>query len=308
MKAVIRLSISVLVLAALALLCTVRSKPKVSTPFSLEAISSNVPYCADWDSCNLSGHEEAMAALTQPYRYLGSGGQCFAFVSEDDRYVIKFFKQKAFAIPQWIHRFPVPILIQWLKEKKTAKRQERRDKVFKAFKLSKDTLGRETGLLYVHLNRTSHLNKKLSLCDAKGGSYLLNLDDLEFVIQRKAELAFAKIDSLMQNKECEGAKRAIDKLLELSLGLGRKGFRDRDPNLRSNCGFIGDEAILIDVGRIIYSEEIKEPKKFKRELMRASVVFRKYLSRSYPQLLSHFDNCIAKILESDNNKAHEPAI
>jgi len=154
------------------------------------------------------------------------------------------------------------------------------------------------------LNKTSHLNKTLSLCDAQGTVHSLHLDKLEFVIQRKAELAFKKIDSLMRNKDIEGAEQAIDKLLKLNLSLYQKGFRNRDPNFRSNCGFIQDEAILIDVGRMVYSEEIKEPKKFKQDLLKSSLRFRKYIEANHPELLSYFDNAIAKITQSEDNRSY----
>ena len=63
--------------------------------------------------------------------------------------------------------FPVPFLSVGSVKKKTLKREEKRNKVFSAFKLSFDSLPNETGLLYVHLNPTEHLKKTLRLFDAK---------------------------------------------------------------------------------------------------------------------------------------------
>jgi hypothetical protein len=276
--------------------------PKRTPGFSLEAILASLPFHPEWEGRASSDHEklEVTKALSQSYRYLGSGGQCFSFVSDDGKYVIKFIKQKAFDIPIWMNHFPLPFLIDWRREKKRAKRDAKRDKVFTAFKLSFDHLSSETGLLYVHLNQTEHLNKELSFCDAVGKMHLLNLDELEFVIQKKADLAYHTLDSLMEKKDIEGAKLAIDELLLLNVNLYQKGFRNRDANFRSNCGFIpGTQAILIDVGRVVFTTEIKDPKNYKEELLRITPKFRLYLSTQYPDLLPHFDQSIAEILNSD---------
>lgn len=282
-----------LLLTAL-LLLYVRSEPKKSTPFCLDAIAAHLPHHPEWECRSLSGDEEQqiLAALSQPYRYLGSGGQCYAFLSEDDQYVIKFFKQKAFAPLNWMHYFP-----RWLKHKQIMKMEIKRNRVFEAFRLSFDLLPEETGMLYVHLNPTTHLNKLLKVCDATGKSHLLNLDGLEFALQKKAELAFVKIDSLMQKKDVGGAKEAIHKLLQINMTLDRKGIFNRDPNFGSNCGFIGTNPILIDVGRVIHNEEIKEPEKSKKQLLKAIASFRQYLAQNHSELIDYFDQCNNEVLQ-----------
>lgn len=310
MKVVKRTVFASLAIGVLLLLLMSREEPKKSRPFSLNAICSDPVYHPEWQTRRLNKEEEleTMASLSQPYRYLGSGGQCYAFVSEDERYVIKFFKQKSFEIPEWIKQLPFPVLTGWFKEKKERKQQEKRNKVFLSFKLSLDHLPKETGMLYVHLNPTSDLKKALSFTDAKGFMHSLDLDPLQFIVQKKAELAVARMDSLMQNKDIEGAKSAIDKLLEMNLSLYQKGFCNRDPNFRSNCGFIGPNPIVIDVGRMTYSQEIKGPQAFQHILIKFSSRFRKYLVQSHPELLAYFDHQIAKLFQSDNRESHEPTI
>ncbi len=278
-----------------------RHLPPRSKSFSLEAISAQLPLNPEWETRVMSPSEEqhVAQALSQPYHYLGSGGQCFSFVSSDQQYVIKFIKQKAFDIPIWMNQFPLPFLIDWLKEKKWKKRADKRNRVFNAFKLSFDLLSEETGLLYVHLNQTQHVKKILPFCDALGKTHFLNLDDLEFVVQKKADLAYNTLHSLMEKKESEGAKLAIDQLLALNVKLYQKGFRNRDPNFKSNCGFIGTDAIVIDVGRILPLENIKTAEEHKQELLKITPQFRAYISTQYPELLPHFDQAIGKIINPD---------
>lgn len=271
--------------------------------FSLESISTQIPFNRQWETRSLSNVEEreVAKALSQPYQYLGGGGQCFSFVSSDHRYVIKFFKQKAFEIPIWMNHFPLPFLICWLRDKKMAKREAKRSRVFNAFKLCFNRIPTQTGLLYIHLNCTDHLKKTVPFCDALGNTHQLNLDNLEFVIQKKADLAYSTLDSLMEKKDLSRAKLAIDQLLHLNVELYLKGFRNRDVNFRSNCGFIDTGAMVIDIGRIVDDEKIKKPKKFKQELLKITPKFRLYLSSRYPELLPHFDQSIAKIIHDETS-------
>jgi hypothetical protein len=294
------LLLSLFLLTALALALFLLPEPKKSVPFSLPAITSHLPYHPEWETRPLDGAEEkeVMTALSQPYRYLGSGGQCYTFVSEDDQYVIKFFKQKAFAIPSWVNHFPLSML----KKRKLQKKEERRSRVFEAFKLSFHHLSSETEILYVHLNRTPTWNRMLAAADKNGDLHELPLDALEFVIQRKAELIPVRIDRLMKNNESDSAKEAIEQLLDLNANICRRGFYNRDPNMRANCGFIGSKAILIDVGRVVYRETLKKPAVFRRSLLKSTRHFRKYLAAHHPQLLPHFDNCVAKILATNHNE------
>lgn len=273
---------------------------KTPTPFSLKAIEADLPWHSEWEPrpLNLLEKQEVERALSQPWHYLSSGGQCYTFASQDDNYVLKFFKQKAFAVPSWINHYPIPFFMEWMQEKKRLKKEKRRNQVFSAFRLAFEQLFQETGLLYVHLNRTSHLNRTLGVTDATGITHVLNPDGLQFVLQRKAVVARTAIDQKMVQHDPEGAKQAIVALLQLQLSLYQKGVRNRDPNLKSNCAFIDERPLLIDVGRVVFCEEIRQPENFKKNLVKMTRRFRKYLQDCHPELLTHFDISIAKILES----------
>ncbi len=269
-----------------------RHKAEPKREFTVEEISSEISYHSEWETPTLTseGMQEVKQALGQAYRYLGSGGQCVNFVSADDKYVIKFFKQKKFAVPDGVF---------WFKQKKQKRRDERRDKVFSAFQLCFQLVPEETGLLYLHLNPTDHLKTILTLSDDQGKSYVINLDELQFVLQRKVELA----SHVLAHRDLPEAKHALDQLLNMYVKFYQKGIRNRDPNFRSNCGFLGTKALLIDVGRVVYSEEIKQPENYKQELLEMTPHFRKYLSHNHPALLEYFDTVIAKIIHSEDHES-----
>jgi hypothetical protein len=276
-------TLGIILLLILAVVWVGAPKSKKKIPFSLGAISSCSLFNEKWECRPLTLQEEleTSKALAQSYRYLGGGGQCYALVSEDDKYAIKFFKQKAF-VPS-----------SWWRQKKSQKKQHA---VFTAFKMSFNHLPKETGTLYVHLNKTSHLGKETSFSDQKGGVHSLHLDNLAFVLQKKAEGFSERIDALMQKGNTQGAKAAIGKLVELHGALYKKGYCNRDPDLCSNCGFIGEEAILFDVGRVVYSTEQKNTKVIRKELSKASPHLQKYLAANHPELLSCFNDAMIQIL------------
>lgn len=290
----------VLSLLFIALIPAFLSKPSPQRPkqFSLEAISAEIPFHQEWETRALNNDEksEVASALSQPYKYLGGGGQCFCFVSSDEKYVIKFFKQKAFAPPPWMDQFAVPFLIHWLRNKKIAKGEEKRGHVYDAFRYSFEHLAEETSLLYVHLNPSEHLQKSVAFTDVEGKTHSLNMDDLPFVVQRKGRLAADLLDEKMRNNDLAGAEQTIDELLSIQFKLYRKGFRNRDPNFRGNYGFLGTSPFVIDVGRM---SPLKGEKMGRIELDRTTRKLRLHIAARHPQLLSHFDQSLKKI----NNEA-----
>ncbi len=179
--------------------------------------------------------------------------------------------------------------------------EQKQNTVFSAFKLAFEGLKEETGLLYVHLNPTTTLCRQLTLQDPEGNEHRLDLDPLSFVIQKKALLVSYTIDTLMEKGEVESAKEAIDRMLVLAMHFYEKGYRNRDPNLRNNFGFIGEEPILIDMGRMVLCEEMKELQNSSKELLRVAPRFRKYLAAKHPTLLPYFDERIANIVEGGYN-------
>lgn len=269
---------------------------KKKTSFCLATISSEIPYKTEHPSTET---QEAIRALSQSYHYLKGGGQCYAFISQDQNYVIKFFKQKAFSLPPWIERFPLSILFQKTSEKKKQKKERLKTKIFSAFELSLEKLPEETGMLYVHLSKTNHLHKTLTVRDAKGNIHLLNLDDLEFVVQRKAELAGTRVHLLMQNKETDKVKQLMKDLLLLTQNLHKQGFQDKDKNFLFNYGFIQEKAAIIDVGKMIYIEPIQNPNELRKEFPSIVSKFRNYLIRKAPTVVIFFDEALAEILQSD---------
>ncbi|MES2121793.1 MAG: hypothetical protein V4492_03320 [Chlamydiota bacterium] len=271
--------------------CT--SPPQTKAPFSFTAFAA--PLAHTPERC-ATPEEEALTteALAQDYRFLGSGGQCTTFESSDGRFVIKFFKKKAYALPPWVEQFPLQWLIAPLKKSQTKKKKHRKEKAFSAFTLCYDALPAETGLIYMHLSPRS-LGRSLNLIGPDQAAYQISLNDYAFVIQKKATLPFAYIGAKIALGDRGGALSAIEALLKLHVQLYQRGIRNRDANFRSNCGFVGSTPIIIDLGRIVYSEAIKKPENYAPELERFLPRLRLWLSSTHPDLLPDFEEIVVKI-------------
>jgi hypothetical protein len=254
--------------------------------FSPSHIVSDFPFRPDWETRPLSHSErdEVKQAFNQPYHYLGKGCQSYVFLSEDQRYVIKFFKYQNYCLKPWLVYLPsLPAIVKYRIQKQEQKQQVI-DRFFTSWKLAFEHLKDETGLMYIHLNKTSHLNQHLLIYDKLGYFHHLNLDQLEFCVQRRAEMLQVVLLRYKQEGELEKGKELIAKLLELQLSQYSRGFADTDPALLQNTGIIDGRLMQIDVGLLTYDEKLKEPTYYHQELFNRTYKLQKWLNRVYPEL------------------------
>lgn len=229
--------------------------------------------------------QEAIAALSQAYRYLACGNQAFAFESEDGRYVVKFLKKKLFQT----HRFWDP--------KERWKKENKRMRDFASYCLAFNALKEETALCCVHLNPTSWLPQQLNLTDELGNHHRLNPNEISFILQRKADLVYPTLDRLMQEGRIDEAKQALSSLMALLATRAAKGIADSDPDLDKNFGFIGNQAVQIDIGRFsdrplpTRYRDRNLPKNNRWEGVSFPPIkpsFTQWLADYHPELLEHF--------------------
>ncbi|NGX26325.1 MAG: hypothetical protein K940chlam6_00241 [Chlamydiae bacterium] len=67
---------------------------KQTQGFQLQKIQADLPHNSDWETLLPGDHtsQRLQTILSQPYSFLNSGGESYAFVSKDGKYVLKFFK------------------------------------------------------------------------------------------------------------------------------------------------------------------------------------------------------------------------
>lgn len=270
---------------------------KMTDTFTIAAISSNRPFQRTYQTRLLTQEEERELdlALSQPYHYFGWGGQVYVFFSADGKYVIKFFKQRLFR-PSWLlNTLPLPKCLHRYRFKRNWKRQDKLKRDFFSYKASFEELQEQTALLYCHLHRTHHLNRRFELIDRLNIHHFLNLDHFDFIVQRKAERVQECFNRL--NGDVEGMREVFREILSLTNQCITKGFYNRDPFIPNNCGFVEGRAIQIDVGRFLKKETIRTAGGHIDEFLRITTPFEQWITAHYPHLLPIYQEQLQEICQ-----------
>jgi len=139
--------------------------------------------------------------------------------------------------------------------------QERKENLFNIFdahKMAYEEMKEDAGLIYLHLNKTGHLNKKIKVTDRLHRSYVVDLDQVEFVVQERAELIFDRLKSYLDAGDRDQLNLALTEVMHLIKRRTEKGIADHDKAVKHNFGFIGDRVIQLDIGRIYRADKPKE--------------------------------------------------
>ena len=148
----------------------------------------------------------------------------------------------------------------WHPEKVDYRRQNLLS-IFNAHKLAYDELRQDTGLIYIHLNKSHHLQTHLEAIDRLGRTHLIDLDKTEFMVQEKAELIFTRLKKLIDRGDKKEMQRCIAATLQLVQRLIDRVISDHDKAVKHNYGFVGDRPLHLDIGGI---EKVSKPQEYNR--------------------------------------------
>ena len=255
----------------------------LSPGFTVKKITSKYPVQNEWKA---EGDEEfAKEVLTQTFTYLGSGNHTYVFASEDGEYILKFFKQKHMCIQS---------LLPQAKEKKERRKKERKSS-YESYKIAYEALPDLTGTLYLHLSKSSHLQKKINLIDQHGKVHKLSADQMEFLIQRRAQVGFTYIHELLEKKQKDKALSALCAYLTLIKKRAKMGFSDSDRQLYKNYGFINGIPIELDIGDFAYDDKAALPINIAKELKEVSAQILDFVSTYAPELTQELKKRLEKL-------------
>lgn len=229
--------------------------------------------------------------LTQKFTYLGRGTQSYVFLSEDQKYVIKFIKMNHLTPHLWLKYLPLPFLDK-LRYKKVYQREQRLNQVFDTLHYSYRELKDETGLLFIHINRTKNWNKQVTLIGKKGETFILPLDDVPFIIQEKAELFYSRLFHLIETNDTEGAKSCLRSLLNLIWKRGCKGLIDQDRSISNNFGFVNDKPIQLDIGGLCFIDPDQKLPAALSEVDRISKRIGSRIEKDHPEFLPAYQEVL----------------
>ena len=274
---------------------------QITDGFSIRQMSSSLPPYPEFE-VPLSKEKKAMlqACLSQPFRYIGKGCQFYAFESADGKYVLKFLKHKHLRPFTWLRAVPMPRKLREISDAKIERRQERVRNLFSSCKLAYEEMEEETGLLYIHLNRTPALENKVVIVDKFGLKHHIEVDQHEYVIQKRAipvKEAFAHVQSE------EELRKLIEQLIAVVAARCEKGIADRDRSFVQNVAFCVHEprALFIDTGQFYRNDEVRGDEGRKRDLKKRLGNLRYWTERHFPDYLPIVDQyCLEFAAATDN--------
>lgn len=272
---------------------------KQTKGFRLHYITSNLPNDPRWEVPPLAQEEQARidALLDQPFTYLDRGGWCFAFLGQDQKTILKFYRHTHLLFDTLFSPFSFQNLVMKCSPlpQGTPYFQEFN---FKSCALLYEKAKERTGLLYVHLNKTEGKHKPVTLIDNIGIRHTIDLDKTEFVIQKKATLLFDHIDRLAKKKKVNEAKQSLDDMLDCLLTLYKQGLRDLDQSLRNNFGYTEEGAVTLDLSSFAFDESLKKPGEYRKELILKTQRLSRFLRKNYPDLQTYFEGRLSEITEN----------
>lgn len=259
--------------------------------FTIDNITSEFAYREHWIEPKSSSEERDLflSVMNQKFHYLGRGAQAYAFLSDDGKYVLKIVKQKHLKLKKWedlVLRLP---FLSSIREGKLARRKAKVENVLNSSKISFEDLKNETILIYMHLKKTDDLNTLVTITDKLGIPHTINLDDMEFVVQKKADLALPYLENLLAKGDTEAFHKALRDIIDLRVKISQQGIRDKDTGFLNNMGFFEEKPVIIDIGQFAKDATITQRDQYKMDLVRKTQVLRGWLSEHDHETASLFE-------------------
>ena len=238
--------------------------------------------------------ERLRVIISQPFSYLAEGNDSYVFVSQDQRYVIKFFKMRRMTPKYWLNYIPIPCL-DTKRLSKISERERARLETFGSLKTAYEKFRYQTALVFLHLFKTEYLKMKVCVIDADGLAHRVPLDKVPFVIQKKTTMLPDYIKMLVsQGKESE-AVQSLCKVLALVKDQCQNGLADYGERVEEEYGFIEGRPIHVGGGCVL-DETYKSARSTLREVFRVSKSIEAWLQHSNPSLMPSFQDEVEDLL------------
>ncbi len=232
--------------------------------FSIDRIVSPLSHHPEWEIENPPEVEEILA---QPFHFFTNGGQSWSFLSDDGKWIIKFFDFR----PTWHDLANFLHLPDAFSPKLTPKQIRRREGPPQGYAIAARNLRRECGLVGVFLNGKDTGISRIQITNPIHCQQLLDLGSTSFVIQKRAETLPMRLARFLKSKETDRASQALSQALNLIAARSAAGIADGDnTQLHHNLGFVEDEAIYIDAGTFVERPELAVQENAQAEILRSA--------------------------------------
>lgn len=254
--------------------------------FRLSKVQNNLMPDASASKTSVEQRELLTALANQKFHYFSRGLQSFVFLSEDGTTILKLFNNRYQSnISLYSVLSHLPLMGKWAAEKRDYF-QTKLGKTFDSYEIAFNEMQDKTGLLYIHLAPTTDLPPQVTIIDPLGISHPVNLNETGFLIQKKADLVYPTLQSLIAAHKFEEAKEALSSLVSLFFWKWRHALSDNDPLIRTNYGYIDGKAIQIDVGPLSHGGA---PLDQKQEIEKITASLKFWLTQNAPDLVPFLD-------------------
>ncbi len=277
--------------------------------FNPSVIISKFENRPEWE-VNITPHHDRFFYVVsqQQLNWIGRGAQALAFETQDGKYVVKFFQ-----IGRIKNDVDKGFLGELFSRESKEKRQERlnhREEIFISSKMCFEELSDETGIIYVHLNKTVDKIKGIKLVDKFGQSHRIRGDEACFVVQKKASYLIPTLTNLMDEGDLQAAEQRVDQIFQLLLSVAKKGFTDGDDALirNNNIGFAQDRAIYIDTGHITRASNLNVKDRMEYEFNVRLKPLENWINIAYPELATYYGNRQQEIMRELSQEEEKKGI
>lgn len=258
---------------------------KVTDGFKVSKITHTPYIFRTWQENNeKQTPHKIKAILKRPFYYLGRGQQCYAFESEDGKYVIKLLRLHKYQRPFWCALFPNDSLINH--------RKSSWDYTMKSLQLAWDELKDESALVYLHKETTVDL-PLITIYDKVKRKSSLDSNSLLFVIQKKAKPITYDLQRWKKNPK--EAKRFIDSYMQTIARRIDKSIRNKNRRVIKNLGWLEDQIVEFDVGEFRKHPHVYSLEEKKKEAIKSTKRLRLYLQHNHPDLVSYLDKRVENL-------------
>lgn len=282
-------------LSAFSLFVLVRTYYFLTDDFRISNISYDLSGHSAWEvpPQSFEEHSHLKEILHQPFYYIGKGAQCYAFESQDHRYILKFFKFKHLKTSWWTYLIPSIGPLYAYKIESIERKKRKLESLFEGY-LAAYLYDRDfAGLLYLHLTPTHQLHEPVTVFDKIGRRWSITLDDVVFLLQKKGETLKSRLDKELTAGEIEVAKQSLTQILGMYLTEYQRGLYDRDHGVMHNTGFVEDKPFHLDVGKLSKDQEMTQLSHYKKDLFLVMWRIDSWIKNHYPSLHQGFSAFLA---------------
>ena len=239
--------------------------------------------------------------LTQPLTYIGKGGQCYAFSTEDNKYVVKLLKYNNNYPKIWFTLFPFPFGLESYRQEKLTKKSNKLKGEYASYDIALRELKEETGILYFHLDKNTLPKLELHIKDKLQISHKLQADCYQFYIQKKGSPFYSGLEQMIKEGKIDTAKSALDEMLSFLLKRCQKQITDGDDGIWRNFAFQGTHPFQIDIGQFSYNSSLCNGMNYQEDILFFTKDFRNWLKQTHDELFLYFTNSISSISDEQTD-------